>query len=167
MKKIKLFLLIYKKAFLKIIQTINCAFSIIKRDYLLTYRNFYDIFTIIFFFITAILIFIFSIGPENKIYSQIGIGIIWTLLLLSTNLSLKKYYQDDFNDGNIILFFISGLSLELIVILKIITSWIFLQLPFLIIIPISCLLLEVSQNKILLLLVILGVSRCRLIDFDY
>ena len=133
-------------------QTIKLLISILKREYLLTFRNFYDVLTIITFFILGIIIFIFSIGPEQKIYSQIGVGIIWTLLLLSTNLSIKKYYQDDLNDGSIILFFISGVSLEFIVILKMISAWLFFQFPFLVIIPISCLLLEVDQSKILLLL---------------
>ena len=79
-----------------------------------------------------ILVFVFAIGPDKTIYSQVGIGIIWTLILLSTNLSIKKLYQDDFKDGNLILFYISGISLELVVIVKIIAAWLFFQLPFLI-----------------------------------
>ena len=138
--------------------TIKLCIAIFKREFLLTFRNYYDVLTIITFFILGILIFIFAIGPEEKIYSQIGIGIIWTLLLLSTNLSIKKFYQDDFNDGSIILFFISGVTYEFIVILKIITAWLFFQFPFLVIIPITCLLLEVDQNKIFLLLLTFAVG---------
>ena len=138
--------------------TIKLCIAIFKREFLLTFRNYYDVLTIITFFILGILIFIFAIGPEEKIYSQIGIGIIWTLLLLSTNLSIKKFYQDDFNDGSIILFFISGVTYEFIVILKIITAWLFFQFPFLVIIPIACLLLEVDQNKIFLLLLTFTVG---------
>jgi len=134
-------------------QIINSILSILLREYLLTFRNFYDVMTIIVFFILGILIFVFSIGPIKEIYSQIGIGIIWTLLLLSTNLSINKLYLDDFNDGTLILFYISGLSLELIVIIKMITVWIFFQLPFLIIIPIACLMLNVDINKIFLLII--------------
>ena len=138
--------------------TIKLCIAIFKREFLLTFRNYYDVLTIITFFILGILIFIFAIGPEEKIYSQIGIGIIWSLLLLSTNLSIKKFYQDDFNDGSIILFFISGVTYEFIVILKIITAWLFFQFPFLVIIPIACLLLEVDQNKIFLLLLTFTVG---------
>ena len=112
-------------------QTINSILSIFFREYSLTFRNFYDVMTIIVFFILGILIFVFSIGPNKEIYSQIGVGIIWTLLLLSTNLSIKKLVQDDFNDGSLILFYISGLSLELVVIVKMIAAWFFFQLPFL------------------------------------
>ena len=130
-------------------QVINSILSIFLREYLLTFRNFYDVITMIIFFILGILIFVFSIGPNEEIYSQIGIGIIWTLLLLSTNLSIKKLYQEDFYDGNLILFYISGLSLELIVIIKMIAAWLFFHLPFLIIIPIACLILNVDIEKIL------------------
>ena len=146
------FVSMLRRNYLSSIKNIKRFFSIIKREYLLTFRNFYDILTILVFFILGILIFIFSIGPDHKIYSQIGIGIIWTLLLLSTSLSIKKFYQDDFNDGSIILIFMSGVSLEFIVIIKIITAWLFFQFPFLAIIPIACFLLEVEQSKIVLLL---------------
>ena len=132
--------------------TIKLILSIFFREYLLTFRNFYDVLTIVVFFILGILIFIFAIGPDTKIYSQIGVGIIWTLVLLSTNLSIKKLYQDDFNDGSLILFYISGISLELIVIIKIIAAWLFFQLPFIIIIPIACLILNVNTDKIFLLI---------------
>ena len=133
-------------------QIIKSILSIFHREYLLTFRNFYNVLTIIVFFILGILIFIFSIGPNKEIYSQIGVGIIWTLLLLSTNLSINKLYLDDFNDGTLVLFYISGLSLELIVIIKMITVWVFFQLPFLFIIPIACLILNVDIDKILLLI---------------
>ena len=152
MQIFKLFLSKFKNNYLSYKKTMISTFAIFKREYLLTFRNFYDILTIITFFILGILIFVFSIGPDHKIYSQIGIGIIWTLLLLSTNLSIKKFYQDDFNDGSLILINISGISLEFIVIIKIITSWLFFQFPFVIIIPLVCLLLEVDQGKIMLLL---------------
>ena len=46
----------------------------------------------------------------------------------------------------------SGISLEFIVIIKIITAWLFFQFPFIIIIPMVCFLLEVDQSKITLLL---------------
>ena len=142
---------IYKKLFV-FISLIKSSFAIITRELLLTYRNFFDILTILVFFILGILIFIFAIGPDNKIYSQIGIGIIWTLLLLSTNLSMRKMYQEDFQDGSIILFFICGISIEYIVILKIFTAWLFFQIPFLIIIPLASILLEIDLIKIKLLL---------------
>jgi len=142
---------IIKKSY-KFLKILICISSIFKREFLLTFRNFYDVLAIIIFFTLGILIFVFSIGPDHKVYSQIGTGIIWTLLLLSTNLSIRKLYQDDFNDNSIILYFIGGISFEFVVIIKIITSWFCFQFPFIIIIPLAGLILEIEQGKILLLL---------------
>ena len=134
------------------------SLSMFLREYLLNFRNFYDVLIIFIFFIVGILIFVFSIGPYIEIYSQIGIGIIWTLLILSSNLSIQKLFQNDFDDGNLILLHISGMSFELIVIIKIISSWLFFQLPFLIILPFACLLLGVEQEKIYLIIITFIIS---------
>ena len=134
-------------------QTINSILAIFYREYKLIYQSFYDLISIIIFFILGIFIFVFSIGSDKEIFNEIGIGIIWTLLLLSTNLSIKKFYQDDFNDGNIYLFYMSGLSFELIVLIKLIAIWLFTQLPFLLIIPIAYLILEMQNNNMYLILI--------------
>tara|TARA_B100000965_G_scaffold270826_1_gene229062 strand:+ start:592 stop:1266 length:675 start_codon:yes stop_codon:yes gene_type:complete len=127
---------------------INSIFAIFYREYKITFRNIYDVLTILIFFILGILIFVFSIGPNKEIFNNISIGIIWTLLLLSTNLSIDKFYKNDFKDGNIILYNMSGLSFELIVLIKIISMWLFFQLPFIIIIPLGSLILNIDSNKI-------------------
>ena len=134
-------------------QTINSALAILYREYKIILQNYYDIFTIILFFLLGILIFIFSIGPNEQILNQIGVGVIWTLLLLSTNLSIKKFYQDDFNDGSIFLLHMSGLSFEFIVLIKLLALWVFFQLPFLVIIPFACVILNIQNENIYLILI--------------
>ena len=131
-------------------QIFNSILAIFYREYKITFNNFQDIFTILIFFILGILIFVFSIGPNKEIFNYISVGIIWTLLLLSTNLSIDKFYKRDFKDGNIFLLYISGLSFELIVLIKIITMWIFFQLPFLLIIPIGGIILDINMDKIVI-----------------
>lgn len=118
--------------------------ALFKREFQTTLRNYSDILNILIFFLLAILIFVFSIGTSNKIFNEIGIGIIWSLILLSNTLSLRKFFQDDFESNNIILFHMGGLSYELIVIIKIITVWIFFQIPFFLIIPIASILLNIE-----------------------
>ena len=133
--------------------SINSILALFYRELKITYRNFSDILSILMFFLLGILIFVFSIGPNTEIFNQIGIGVIWTLILLSNNLSLRKFYQNDFNDGSIILLHMSGLSYELIVLIKIMIIWTFLQLPFFIIIPIAAILLNIELSNINLILI--------------
>tara|TARA_B100001287_G_scaffold180234_1_gene151956 strand:+ start:706 stop:1377 length:672 start_codon:yes stop_codon:yes gene_type:complete len=137
---------------------IKKIFNFYFREYKLNLSGFQDILTNITFFFISIFIFIFSIGPEKETLSLLGIGILWTLLLLSSTLSLKKFYQDDFDSGNIVILHLNGFSLELIVILKTISHFIFVQIPFLISIPVASILINISLEKMysLLLSFLLG-----------
>ena len=137
---------------MKITQTINSCLAIFYKEYKIIFQNFYDVLSIILFFLLGVLIFVFSIGPNELLLNQVGVGVIWTLLLLSTNLSIKKFYQDDFNDGNIFLLHMSGLSFEFIVLIKLLALWVLFQLPFLIIIPVACLILSIQNENIYLIL---------------
>ena len=67
-------------------------------------------------------------------------------------------YQEDLNDGNIYLLHLSGLSYEIIVMIKLLCLWFFFQLPFIIIIPIACLLLGNNLENIYLILEIFIIS---------
>ena len=139
-------------------KTINSIIAVFQRELQITCRNFSDILSIFLFFLIGVMIFVFSIGANNDIFNQIGIGIIWTLILLTNNLTLRKFYQDDFNDGSLVIFHLSGLSYELIVLIKIIVNWLVIQIPFIILIPISGFLLniEVFNIKIIFISFLLG-----------
>tara|TARA_Y100001970_G_C13957932_1_gene711677 strand:- start:50 stop:721 length:672 start_codon:yes stop_codon:yes gene_type:complete len=117
------------------------------REYKLNLSGIQDILTNITFFFISIFIFIFSVGPEKDTLSLLGIGILWSLLLLSSTLSLRKFYQDDFHSGNIIILHLNGFSLELIVILKTISHFIFVQIPFLLSIPVASVLIDITFDK--------------------
>ena len=123
------------------------------REYKLNLSGFQDILTNITFFFTSIFIFIFSIGPEKETLSILGIGILWALILLSSTLSLRKFYQDDFYNGSIVILHLNGFSYELIVILKTISHFIFVQIPFLLSIPLASIFLNISIEKIYGLLI--------------
>ncbi len=122
------------------------------REYKLNLSGFQDILTNIIFFFVSILIFIFSIGPDEEVISLIGVGIVWALLLLSSTLSLKKFYQDDFENGNLLIIHLNGFSFGFIAILKTISHFLFVQIPFLLSIPIACIILNISDDKFFYLL---------------
>ncbi len=123
-------------------------FNFYYREYKINLSGFQDILTNITFFFISIFIFIFSIGPEKETLSLLGVGILWTLLLLSSTLSLRKFYQDDYETGNLIVLHLNGFSLELIVILKTISHFVFVQVPFLISIPIASVLINLPIDKL-------------------
>ena len=119
------------------------------REYKLNLSGVQDILTNITFFFVSIFIFIFSIGPDKETISLIGIGILWTLLLLSSTLSLRKFYQEDFENGNLLIIHLNGFSYGFIAILKTLSHFIFVQIPFLLSIPIACTLLNITDDKLI------------------
>ena len=135
---------------IKFIKKISSFFY---REYKLNLSGFHDILTNIVFFFISIFIFIFSIGPEKETLSLVGVGILWTLLLLSSTLSLRKFYQDDFESGNITIMYLTGLSMELITILKTLSHFIFVQIPFIISIPVACILVNIPLDKMYYLII--------------
>ena len=131
---------------------LNKIISFYYREYKLNLSGFQDILTNIVFFFVSIFIFIFSIGPDKETISILGIGIVWTLLLLSSTLSLRKFYQDDFESGNLLIMHLNGFSFGFIAILKTLSHFLFVQLPFLFSIPIACIFLNISNDKLIYLL---------------
>ena len=119
------------------------------REYKLNLSGIQDILTNIIFFFVSIFIFIFSIGPDKEIISIIGVGILWTLLLLSSTLSLRKFYQEDFENGNLLIIHLNGFSYGFIAILKTLSHFIFVQIPFLLSIPVACILLNILNEKLI------------------
>ena len=122
------------------------------------YNNIADLFSNILFFFLSIFIFIFALGADEQFLRSIGIGIIWSLLLLSSTLSLRKFYEDDFNNGVIKIIHMSGISYELFVFLKIVSHFFFVQMPFLVSIPIACIFFNLPINDVynLILTFIIG-----------
>jgi len=133
-------------------------FLFIKRESKLFYNNIVDLFSNILFFFLSIFVFIFALGTEEQLLRTIGVGIIWSLLLLSSTLSLRKFYEDDFKIGILTIIHMGGISYELIVLLKIISHFLFVQIPFLISIPVAGIFFNLPMIEVynLLLTFIIG-----------
>jgi len=133
-------------------------FLFIKRESKLFYNNIVDLFSNILFFFLSIFVFIFALGTEEQLLRTIGVGIIWSLLILSSTLSLRKFYEDDFKIGILTIIHMGGISYELIVLLKIISHFLFVQIPFLISIPVAGIFFNLPMIEVynLLLTFIIG-----------
>tara|TARA_B100000965_G_C19584664_1_gene755170 strand:- start:1524 stop:2195 length:672 start_codon:yes stop_codon:yes gene_type:complete len=128
------------------------------RELKLFYSKITDLFSNILFFFLSIFVFVFALGAEKELMQTIGVGIIWALLLLSSTLSIRRIYEDDFKNGSLIIMHMGGLSYELIAFLKIISHFIFVQIPFLISIPIAGLFFNININEIIVLIITFAIG---------
>ena len=129
-----------------------------KRESKLFYSNIVDLFSNILFFFLSVFVFIFAIGTDEQLIKSIGIGIIWSLLLLSSTLSLRKFYEEDFKIEILPIIHMGGMSYELIVFLKILSHFIFVQIPFLVSLPIISIFFNLPASEVynLILTFIIG-----------
>ena len=125
---------------------------LLKREMFISYKNINNLIISIFFFIISTSIFIISIGPNNFVNSNIGNAILWSVLMFTILLSAEQFFTRDFWDGSIKELQVLGFYPELIILSKLVTMYIFMIMPLLIIIPFVGTILKVDINELIILI---------------
>lgn len=117
------------------------------------------------FFVVAVSLFPFAVGPEPETLSRIATGVIWVAALLAALLSLDRLFQADFDDGSLDLLALVPLPLEAVVLAKVMAHWLSAIVPLIVIAPALGILmnLPVSDFPILLLTMLVGTPTLSLI----
>ena len=143
----------------------NRFLFIIRRDLRLALRQGMDNAMVLAFFVLAVVLFPFGVGPEANILARIGSGIIWVAALLASMLSLERLFQTDYEDGSLELLSLAPLPLEVVVIAKVIAHWLTTGLPLIIVTPVLAVLLHVHVDGLPVLIgsLLLGTPTLSLI----
>ncbi|MBT3360365.1 MAG: heme exporter protein CcmB [Rhodospirillales bacterium] len=131
---------------------------LVGRDLRLAQRHGFDSLLVVVFFVIAVVLFPFGVGPEPNILARIAAGIIWVAALLASMLSLERLLQADYEDGSLELLVLSPVTLEVIVLAKILAHWLTTGLPLIIAAPLLAVLLNMNVEgfAILILALLLG-----------
>lgn len=125
--------------------------AIVVRDLRLGLRRGGDSLQPFLFFVIALALFPFGIGPAPEVLERIGIGVIWVLALLAVMLSLDRLYQGDAEDGSLELIALSPLPLEVATLAKCLAHWLTSGLVLAVASPLLALLMQVPADAIPLL----------------
>ena len=118
--------------------------GLFRRDLRLALRQSGDTGLVIGFFVLAVILFPFGVGPEPEILRRIGAGIIWVAALLAALLSLDRLFEADYRDGELDLLALSSLPLELAVLAKTLAHWTATGLPLALTSPFLALLVDLD-----------------------
>ncbi len=129
--------------------------SILKRDLHLATRQGMDNMMVVMFFVLAVILFPFGVGPEPNILARIAAGVIWVAALLASMLSLERLFQTDYEDGSLELLTLSPIALEVIVLAKITAHWLTTGLPLIVAAPLLAVLLNMNTEGFPMLIVAL------------
>ncbi len=107
-----------------------------------------DIGLVLGFFVLAVLLFPFGVGPEPELLGRIGAGIIWVAALLASVLSLDRLFAADHADGGLDLIALSPSPLELVVLAKGAAHWVTTGLPLTLISPVLAIFVDLDPSAI-------------------
>jgi len=117
-------------------ELISPLFSMIGRELLLAMRHKSEILTSIFFFVIVTSLFPLGIGPDIVLLKEIAPGVIWVCSLLATMLNLQRMYALDYLDGTLEQMVISPTPLIILVLGKIIASFLLTGFPLIVLSPV-------------------------------
>ncbi len=129
-----------------------------KRELLIQGRQIRLVINSCLFFLMLIFIFPLTLKPEVALMRMVAPGIIWMALLLSMLLSAERLFQQDYEQGVIEQWLVSGQSMPLIISAKVCAHWIFNLLPAFILCPLIALIFSfnVWETWIMILSLLTG-----------
>lgn len=133
-------------------------FALIKRDLLQVFRRKSDITTSLLFFVMVTSLFPLAVSPDPAILRQIGPGVLWVSALLACMLSLSRLFATDFSDGSLEQLVLSTHSLSLLVLVKILSHWLFAGLPLVLLSPLIALQYDMNASALWVLVLSLLIG---------
>ena len=132
--------------------------EIVRRDLKLAIRQGMDSVMVVMFFVIAVVLFPFGVGPEPNILARISAGVIWVAALLASMLSLERLFQTDFEDGSLELLIMQPIALEITVAAKIMAHWLTTGLPLIVAAPLLAVLMNMEGRGFLVLILTLTIG---------
>ena len=123
-------------------------FGLIRRDLRLSFRQGGEIGLVLGFFVLAVVLFPFGVGPEPELLRRIGAGIIWVAALLAAVISLDRLFAADHADGSLDLIALSALPLEAAVLAKAIAHGLTTGLPLTVLAPLLAVFVQLDPSAL-------------------
>jgi heme exporter protein B len=132
--------------------------ALLRRDLLLIFRQGSDALITLAFYLLAVMIFPFGVGPEPALLARIAAGLLWTMALFAALISLDRLFQQEQEDGGLEQLALAPLTLEWVFLAKAIAHWLATGLPLLVIAPFLAFLLGLPAPGIGTLVVALALG---------
>ncbi|MER2249915.1 heme exporter protein CcmB [Methylorubrum podarium] len=98
------------------------------------------------FFLMIVVLVPFALGPDLNLLSRIGPAILWLSAVLATLIGLDRLFQSDEEDGSLDLMTGAAVPLEMVVLAKVLASWLTTGLPLALASPLFGLLVALSPT---------------------
>ena len=124
----------------------------VSREMLLQLRQWRLIINSCLFFLMIMVFFPLTMTPDVHLLRTIAPGLVWIAVLLALFLSAERLFQQDYDDGVIEQWLVSGYPISVLVSAKIVIHWFLNLLPVLIFCPFLALLFGLSVHEMLIMM---------------
>ena len=112
-----------------VLRPLSTFAAVAGRELRLAIRRPADVLNPLFFFAVVATLFPLAVSPLPRVLEVIGPGIVWVAALLAALLPLNGLFGQDFDDGTLEQYVVSGQSLVAICIAKTVALWLVAALP--------------------------------------
>lgn len=134
----------------------NSLFKLFKkqimREILIQKRQIRLIINTCLFFLMITVLFPMTMPPEVALLRTVAPGLVWIALLLALFLSSERIFQQDYEDGVIEQWFISGYPISLFVMAKTVVHWFLNIMPMVIFCLLLALLFSLNGHEVSVLM---------------
>ena len=131
---------------------------VLKRDLSLSFKKIATFIIPLVFFLIVITLFPLALGAENSFLSSLSPGVIWVAALLAALLAVESIFNEDYRDGTLDHFLLSGEPIFLLVLAKVLAHWLVTGAPLLLASLISTQFLFLPEGLLLPLLLSLLIG---------
>lgn len=139
--------------------------GIFKRDMHIAFKQKAELIQPLMFLTMVVTLFPLGVSPSPDTLQRIGPGVIWIAAILSSLMAMERLFRDDFQDGSMEQYILSGMALPAISAVKVAAHWLVSFVPLLLLSPLLAMFLNLTFDMYvaLLLTLLLGTPLLSLI----
>jgi heme exporter protein B len=132
--------------------------GIFKRDMQIAFQQKAELVQPLMFLVMVVTLFPLGVSPSPETLQRIGPGVIWIAAILSSLLGMERLFRDDFIDGSLEQYTLSGMSLSAVATVKVLAHWLVSFVPLLILSPLLAMFLNLSTDMFIALMLTLLIG---------
>lgn len=129
--------------------------GIFKRDLHIAFKQKAELVQPLMFLLMVVTLFPLGVSPAPETLQRIGPGVIWIAAILSSLLAMERLFRDDFNDGALEQYMLSGMALPAISAVKVAVHWLVSFVPLLVLSPLLATFLNLTYDMYIALMLTL------------
>ena len=129
-----------------------------KRDVMVAWRRKSNLYQPLVFQLLIVTMFPLGLGAGAQTLAKIAPAVVWVLALLSTLITLENIFKDDYQDGSLDIYVLSGMSLHLATLSKAASHWLTTGVPVVLFAPVIAVLMHLPSHSYGILMLSLALA---------